>query len=195
MIGGILIAAAMTIQVQGVDGVQARRIHEASKAADCWIFYKVHLKLVPDETIVRTSGRRRVELERMQVEAIRDLTDATYGQLCKDYGVTRAQFDAVLRNPAWASSFDHEYEFKKLRLFRRRPAPWETSRTRFSPHRVHMPEGLARKYGFVNPRPRVEPSPDPVRSIERLVADSPLAVNLKDALGTGIATAGSTGRR
>lgn len=174
MLAVLLASVAVVGQGVGgkVDGIEARRIFEAARAADSWVFLQVHVRLVPDARLVTSLGKTRSSIEALQESCRRDLTNAAYEQICDAYHVSRKQFNAIVRNPAQTLSFEHVPEFHVRRRWNRQLEPWERAGTRFDPKGVRLKESLAKKYGYINPR-KPEPLP-PSLVLEQLIGPSPV---------------------
>lgn len=169
----LAISFAITAQQRHeVDGIQARMILEASRAADQWVFKQVHTRLVPDISIVQSSGRERSRRQAIQDSCVRDLTNAAYEQVCDAYHVSKKQFNAIVRNPQWALSFEYAQEVNVRRRFGRELSPWDRMGTRFDPKFVRLNESLADRYGYINPRKPEPPAPSLI--LEQLIGPSPL---------------------
>jgi hypothetical protein len=170
------VASALTLQGRGeMDGFRARRVLEASKAADAWVFEQVHTRLAPDLSIVQSSGRARVDRQAFQDACARDLTNAAYEQVCDAYGITKKQFNAIVRNPERVLAFQYTPEKRVRRLLNRQLSSWERMGTRFDPKGVRLKPSLAKRYGYINPRkPEPEPPSEPSLTLEQLIGPSPL---------------------
>lgn len=180
MLTALAVSLAVAAQPHDqVDVALARKVFEAAKAADAWVFRQVHTRLVPDLSIVQSSGRERLRRQAFQDACMRDMRNAAYEQVCDAYHVTHKQFNAIMRNPQRSLSVRYVKEVRPRRMLNRQLSTWEAMGTRFDPKGVRLKESLAAKYGYINPR-KPEPPP-PSLVLEQLIGPSPLPREVTEA--------------
>jgi hypothetical protein len=152
MMFGVVVAVACVSQVHSeIDGPQRRRIFDAAKAADLWVWEKSR-ELYPGLTIVQAPPRRRAFLEAEQARCRRDLVRAADLALCKEFKIPAKTYYAILSRPDIARQSPHEDGPGVPPSNTYDVAPeWMRMKTRFDPKMVHLPPKLAKRYGYVNP--------------------------------------------
>jgi hypothetical protein len=185
-----------------MDGTQRRRIFEAANAARGWADWKAK-QLIPDITIVQSSGRRRGYLEREQAQCRYYLTEAAMKQVCKDYKISSKTLERVVSRPDLARMHAHVPEYPVPERFRKTFPRWRLLGTAFRPKSVRLKPSLAKRFGFVfsepdllgaDGKPRAV-KPNPI--LEELIGPNPDPVLDRPSPPTGPAdrpAAGSSGR-
>lgn len=179
MVFGLMTAAVLVAQYGEIDGIRARKILEASRAADDWSYNQVHTRLVPDISIVQSAGATRMRRKAFQDACLRDVRNAAYEQVCDAYHVSKKQFNAIVRNPQRAMQFDYVPDVRVRRMLGRQLESWKRKGTLFDPKNVRLKESLANRYGYINPRKPGPPPPSLV--IEQLIGPSPLPREFTEA--------------